>query len=160
MITSIRSKSGCAVVLLGVMHLMGWTVPKDGNRACRYFSDEYRSGDPWAAYFLDRCYREGLGGRVNLTFAGQIETSALLSDNAQTMLALIDSDDLEKQRQKELDALLSDPAIFKACSPMTASEIDEQRIHGIKPGHCTDYVNQALLNQKAKKINDRYNAIQ
>ena len=158
--SAILNQNPRAVVLLGVMHLMGWALPKDGDKACRFFSDEYRSGDPWAAYFLDRCYREGLGGRVNLTFAGQIETSALLSDDAQRMLNLIDSDDLEMQRQKELDALLSDPAIFKACSPLTASESDEQRIHGIKPGHCTDYVNQALLNEKVKKINDRYNAIQ
>ena len=95
-------------------------------------------------------------GRVNLTFAGQIETSALLSDNAQTMLALIDSDDLEKQRQKELDALQSDSAIFyKTCSPLSQSE----KRYGKRPD-CTDSVNQALLNQKVKKINDRYNAIQ
>jgi hypothetical protein len=158
--SAVLNQNPRAVVLLGILYLMGWTFPKDGDHACRYFSSEYRSGDPWAAYFLDRCYREGLGGRVNLKFAGQIETSALLSDDAQGMLNLIDSDDLEKQRQKELDALASDPAIFQRCSAMTASEIDEQRLHGIKQGHCTDSVNQALLNEKVKKINDRYNAIQ
>lgn len=153
-----------AVVILGVLYLMGWALPKDGDHACRFFSAEYRSGDPWAAYFLDRCYREGLGGRVNMTFAGQIETSALLSDDAQRMFNLIDSDDLEKRRQKELDALQSDPAIFtKTCAPVSQAEaIKEKEGRGqyASGGTCIDSVNQALLNQKVKAINDRYNAIQ
>ena len=158
--SAILNQNPRAVVTLGVLYLMGWALPKDGDKACRFFSAEYRSGDPWAAYFLDRCYREGLGGRVNMTFAGQIETSALLSDDAQRMFSLIDSDDLEKQRQKELDALQSDPAIFyKTCTPVSQSEIEKEKIYG-KRDNCTDSVNQALLNQKVKKINDRYNAIQ
>ena len=162
--SAVLNQNPRAVVLLGILHLMGWTVPKDGDRACRNFSAEYRSGDPWAAYFLDRCYREGLGGRVNMTFAGQIETSALLSDDAQRMFNLIDSDDLEKRRQKELDALARDPAIFyKTCAPISQTEMlkeKEGRGQNASGANCGDSVNQALLNQKVKEINDRYNAIQ
>lgn len=126
--SAVLNQNPRAVVLLGLMHLMGWTVPKDGDRACHNFSAEYRSGDPWAAYFLDRCYREGLGGRVDMRYAGQIETSALLSDAAQRMFDLIDSDDIEKRRQKELDALQSDPAIFyKTCTPLSQTEILKEK---------------------------------
>jgi hypothetical protein len=162
--SAVLNQNPRAVVLLGIMYLLGWSLPKDGDKACHFFSAEYRSGDPWAAYFLDRCYREGLGGRVNMQFAGQIETSALLSDDALRMFNLIDSDDLEKRRQKELDALASDPAIFgKTCAPVSQTETlkeKEGRGEYASGGTCIDSVNQGLLNQRVKEINDRYNAIQ
>jgi hypothetical protein len=160
--SAVLNQNPRAVVLLGILHLMGWTLPKDGDRACRNFSAEYRSGDPWAAYFLDRCYREGLGGRVNLTYAGQIETSALLSDDAQRMFNLIGWDDLEVQRQKDLDALAGDPTLYyNACAPLSQKETSERQ-RGLNAGDdsCAHTVNQVLMDKKVKEINDRYSRIQ
>jgi len=155
------AQSSRAHVIMGVMYLMGWSVPKDGDKACRYFSGVYRTGDPWAAYFLDRCYREGLGGRVNMTYAGQIETSALLSDAAQSMFNLIGWDDLEVQRQKELDALAKDPSLYyNACAPLSQREIHEKEQQNGGDDGCAHTLNQALMDKKVKEINDKYNRIQ
>ena len=160
--SAVLNQNPRAVVLLGILYLMGWTLPKDGDHACRNFSAEYRSRDPWAAYFLDRCYREGLGGRVNLTYAGQIETSALLSDAAQSMFNLIGWDDLEVQRQKDLDALARDPSLYyNACAPLSQKEINARQ-RGLNAGDdsCAHTVNQVLMDKKVKEINDRYSRIQ
>ena len=160
--SAVLNQNPRAVVILGVMYLMGWSVPKDGDKACHFFSAEYRSGDPWAAYFLDRCYRENLGGRgVNLTSAVQIETSALLSDAAQSMFNLIGWDDLEVQRQKELDALAKDPSLYyNACAPLSQREIHEKEHQYGGDDSCAHTVNQALIDKKVKEINDKYNRIQ
>ncbi len=145
-------------VLLGVIHLMGWGSPKDEKGAFKFFMDVYRSGNPWAAYFLDRCYREGIGVAASTKWAGQIETSSLLSDDAQTMYALIDSDDLEIQRQKERDDLIQHPPTKPSnCAPRGHSTPYDDR--QADAHRCDPIVDQPELARELQGIDDRYAAI-
>jgi hypothetical protein len=149
-------KNHRAFVIMGVIHLMGWGVPVDKNLAYRFFDGEYRSGDPWAAYFLEKCYREGIGTKVSSRLSDQIQTSAFLTDAGQQMLESIGSDDLEKRQKAELDALMSDPSIvYQKCTHDTVGGMVSQ--YG---GHCESEVNQALLEKRTKQINDKYAAIE
>jgi TPR repeat protein len=142
-----------AQVLLGVIHLMGWRGPIDNRLAYRFFDGAYFKRDPWAAYFLDRCYREGIGTAVNNHFSLQIESSALLGDEAQRVLKSIGADDLEKQRQAELAALSSDSDIYyKICD---GAKTKQQNSMG-EFQHCSNEVNQKLLQEKTNEINDKY----
>ena len=148
-----------AEALLGVIYLMGWGRPKDEVKAYKFFNGAYRSGNPWAAYFLDRCYREGIGTTANPTWAGQIETSSLLSDSAQTMYALIDSDDLEVQRQNERNKLLQNPPRKPSnCAPGPARSpyADD---HKVDDHRCDPVVDQPELDRELQGIDDRYAAI-
>jgi hypothetical protein len=145
------------IVLLGVVQLMGWGRPKDDKAAFKFFNGAYRSGNPWAAYFLDRCYREGIGVPADINRAVPIETSSLLSDDAQTMFALIDSDDLEIQREKERDALIRNPPTKPSnCTPRTPSRYDNPNVVDHR---CDPIVDQPELDRELQGIDDRYAAI-
>jgi len=145
-------------VLLGVIHLMGWGSPKDDQAAFKFFDGSYRSGDAWAAYFLDRCFREGIGIAASTKWAAQIETSSLLSDDAQTMFALIDSDDLEIQRQKEREHVLNNPpSLGSNCMEHPNPSVIERNSN--HPNDCHPIVDEVELAKRLKDIDDYYASI-
>jgi hypothetical protein len=83
-----------AVVLLGVLYLMGWTFPKDAHQAFHYFDGGgFRQRDPWAIYFMEQAFETGNGATKNPAKAAEFESYLMTHDDGQTVLSMIGADD-------------------------------------------------------------------
>ena len=95
-------KNPRAVVLIGVCFLMGWGLPQDAKRAFRYFDGEWAENhDAWAMYFAEQGYINGNGVAKNISRAGQIDGSLMMSDAGREIFSLIGSDDENWMRRAQ-----------------------------------------------------------
>jgi hypothetical protein len=98
-----------AMVIMGVINLMGWARPKDPQLAFRYFDGEFQTHDAWALYFVEQCYINGTGVAKNIPRAGQIDAYLMTHDDGQAIFKMIGADDEAVQyRAARLKALMTD----------------------------------------------------
>jgi hypothetical protein len=107
-----------AMVLIGIIHLMGWRGPKDSQLAFRYFDGEFQTHDPWALYFVEQSYINGVGVAKNIPRAGQIDSYLMTHNNGQNVFMMIGADDAAViQRYQKISALMNPPTMAKTeCS--------------------------------------------
>ena len=97
-----------AMVILGILHLMGWYVPKDPQHAFRFFDGEFQTHDAWALYFVEQCYINGTGVAKNIPRAGQIDSYLMTHDDGQAVFRMIGADDENVQdRAARLKGLMT-----------------------------------------------------
>jgi Sel1 repeat len=128
-----------AWVVLGAAYLYGLGVQKNDNQAFQYFDAmASRTTDVWAAYFLEKCYLEGIGTPVDKQKAIHIETWLVLRPEGQAMYMSIGHDNLVVRREYEkMMALFSPPTTdHRVCQFQngreichTESEVDPQRLN-------------------------------
>jgi len=98
-----------AMVILGIINMMGWYVPKDPHRAFTFFDGEFQTHDAWALYFVEQCYINGTGVAKNIPRAGQIDSYLMTHDDGQAVYKMIGADDEGVQyRAARLKALMTD----------------------------------------------------
>lgn len=98
-----------AMVIMGILHFMGWDVPKDEQLGFRYFDGEFQTHDAWALYFVEQCYINGTGVAKNIPRAGQIDSYLMTHDDGQAVFKLIGADDEGVQyRAARIKALMTD----------------------------------------------------
>lgn len=99
-----------AMVILGIMHFMGWDGPRDEHLAFRYFDGEFQTHDAWALYFVEQCYLNGTGVAKNIPRAGQIDSYLMTHDDGQAIFKMIGADDENVQaRATQLKTLMTPP---------------------------------------------------
>ena len=99
-----------AMVILGIIHFMGWLGPKDEHLAFRYFDGEFQTHDAWALYFVEQCYLNGTGVAKNIPRAGQIDSYLMTHDDGQAIFKMIGADDENVQaRAAQLKTLMTPP---------------------------------------------------
>ena len=98
-----------AVTLMGVIYMMGWSVPKDPAHAFRYFdSVGFQTHDLWALYFMEQCYKNGVGVEKNVMRASQIDTALMMRDDGQQLFLMIGRDDAAVAwREDRAEAILN-----------------------------------------------------
>lgn len=98
-----------AMVIMGILHMMGWYVPKDPQHAFRFFDGEFQTHDAWALYFVEQCYINGTGVAKNIPRAGQIDSYLMTHDDGQAVFKKIGADDENVQyRAAQLKGLMTD----------------------------------------------------
>ena len=100
-----------AVILLGVIHLMGWLGPKDPALAFKYFDGGgFKQRDPWAIYFMEQAFMTGNGVPKNTAKAAEFDSYLMTHDDGQALFMMIGSDDAAVMRRyQEISALMDPP---------------------------------------------------
>ena len=99
-----------AMVIMGIINLMGWARPKDPQLAFRYFDGEFQTHDAWALYFVEQSYINGTGVAKNIPRAGQIDSYLMTHEDGQAVFKMIGADDENVQyRAAQLKTLMTPP---------------------------------------------------
>ena len=141
-----------AEVLLGASALMGWGTPKNENAAFKIFSDTDGKKDMWNAWFLEKCYSEGLGTPVNKQMAARIDTYLMIRQEGRDLFMSVGADDAEVQKANERALLYLHPPMtsHQTCRPGLATEA------GVVNGqYCSTVqtVDENELQRRLKSIN-------
>jgi len=150
-------KNPRAMTLLGVIHLMDWGS-KDPQKAFRYFDGEFQTHDLWALYFVEQCYKNGVGVEKNVMRASQIDTALMMRDDGQQLFLMIGMDDAAVAwREKRAAAILDAPTTPK--STCTRGPVTNPRTGAItyqETCNTTYETDQEALQRQLDRIDQQY----
>jgi hypothetical protein len=127
-----------AEVLLGLAYGKGWGVPKDLDKAFKYFSDTGATGkDPWGVYFLEICYKIGAGTPVDNNKATNLDHWMMFHDQGRDVIFSIGADnaDLVRSFKRGMVELwppvheVEHPCYTKYCGPAKTWEVDQEALN-------------------------------
>jgi hypothetical protein len=147
-----------AVVIYGVLNLMGWAVPKDPALAFRYFDGVFKTRDPWAIYFMEQAFLNGNGVTKNLAKAGEFDTYLMLHDDGVKLFKLIGADDLAVEWRVERAEAMGN-ASSRLVSTCTRGPHTNTRTGAITyQDNCTtdNVVDDEALQRKLDAIDQKY----
>lgn len=124
-----------AKVLLGVAYGKGWGVPKDLDKAFKYFEDTGGTGrDPWGLYFLQICYKIGVGTPVDSRKATNLDLWMMTHPEGQAVIMSIGADnaDVVRSFQRDMATLmppLHDVQSRRGIYTVTTREVDQEALN-------------------------------
>ena len=140
-----------AFVILGVLNLMGWDVPKNLELAYRYFNGEAgREREPWAIYFMKQCFENGWGTAQNKQSAINMESWLISHEQGQNVYLAIGADDVQKVKDYNKGY---NRAVILLNPPVKSHEVCNYNLPHQAPCHTVTEVDQDSLKRQLNGSN-------